>query len=416
VNTPTRRLLVAGLASLTLLAAACGSDKKSTASTAAPTTAAASTVAGSTTAASATTAGSTAGSTTAGSSATTAAPATSAASATTAGGSGSTAAPTKVSGELNGSGSTFVQAFVEQSIADFTAKNSGATINYGAGGSGKGRQDLADQIVDFAGTDGTIAAADMAGYKGGAVLYFPVVVAPITVSYNLDGVKDLKLSPATIAKIFQVTITKWNDPAIATDNPGVTLPDTAITVVHRSDSSGTTANFTLFLDQSVGSKGDGTWKLGTGSTVPWAANTQAGNGNGGVAQIISSTKGAVGYVDYSDAVDAKLAFAQVSNKAGKFLAPTIAGASAAAAGATVADDLTFSAIWATGDDSYPITAQTWIIAYAKQTDATKGNALKAFLDFVLTDEQKVAESVNYAPLPADLATKAVAQLDKLEIG
>ncbi|MCU1504190.1 MAG: phosphate transporter periplasmic phosphate-binding protein [Ilumatobacteraceae bacterium] len=407
MNTPTRRrLLVAGLASLTLLATACGSDSKSTTTT--TPTAAPSTAAPATTAASSTSAGGTA---------TTHAPATTAAgTATTAGAGATTTAPKKVSGQLNGSGSTFVQTFVEESIADFTKGNSDLTINYGGGGSGKGRQDLADQLVDFAGTDGTIKDTDLPSYKGGAVLYFPVVVAPITVSYNLGGVDTLKLSPATIAKIFQVQITNWNDAAIAADNPGVTLPDQAITVVHRSDSSGTTSNFTKFLDSAVGSKGDGTWTLGTDSTVAWPANTQAGNGNGGVAQIIGSTKGAVGYVDYSDAVDAKLTFAQVENKAGKFVTADLDGASAAAAGATVADNLTFSAVWADGDTSYPITAQTWIIVYQKQTDATKGTAIKAFLDDMLTNGQKIAPDVNYAPLPAALATKAIAQLDKLAIG
>jgi phosphate transport system substrate-binding protein len=400
VNQPTRRrMLVAGLASLTLLAAACGSDSKSTSTTAAgaATTAASS----SSEAGTATTAVSTESSTSD--------------AATTAGGSATTEKPAKVSGELNGSGSTFVQTFVEESIADFTKANGDVTINYGGGGSGKGRQDLADQIVDYAGTDGTIKDADLPGYKGGAVLYFPVVVAPITVSYNLDGVDGLKLSPTTIAKIFQVQITNWNDAAIAADNPGVTLPDQAITVVHRSDSS-TTSNFTKFLDNSVGTKGDGTWTLGTDSTVAWAANTQAGNGNGGVAQIIGSVKGAVGYVDYSDAVDAKLTFAEVENKAGKFVKADLDGASAAAEGATVADNLTFSAVWADGDAAYPITAQTWIIVYQKQTDAMKGAAIKAFLDFMLTDGQTLAPTVNYAPLPEALATKAVAQLDKLEIG
>lgn len=414
MNTPTRRRFVAaGLASLTLFAAACGSDKKSTTTDAAVTTAAASTGAPTT----AVPSSSTAGTATTAATATTMKPsATTAAPATTAGGSNSTAKPAKLSAELNGSGSTFVQTFVEESIANFTKANGDVTINYGGGGSGKGRQDLADQIVDYAGTDGKIKDADVAGYKGGKVLYFPVVVAPITVSYNLDGVDALKLSPTTIAKIFQVQITKWNDAAIAADNPGVTLPDQAITVVHRSDSSGTTGNFTKFLDNSVGSKGDGTWTLGTDSTVAWAANTQAGNGNGGVAQIIGTVKGAIGYVDYSDAIDAKLTFAEIKNKAGKFVKAGLDGASAAAAGATVADDLTFSAVWADGDASYPITAQTWIIVYQKQTDAAKGAAIKAFIDYMLTDGQTVAPKVNYAPLPGDLDTKAIAQLDKLEMG
>jgi phosphate transport system substrate-binding protein len=290
------------------------------------------------------------------------------------------------------------------------------TINYGGGGSGKGRQDLADQIVDWAGTDGTIKDADLPGFKGGEVLYFPTVVAPITVSFNLSGVDSLQLTPATIAGIFQAEITNWNDPAIAADNPDATLPDQAITVVHRSDSSGTTGNFTKFLEKSVGTDAGGIWKLGTDSTVEWPASTQAGDGNGGVAQLVASTDGAIGYIDLSDATDAGLTFASIQNKAGEFVEATLDGASAAAAGAEIADNLTYSAIWAEGADAYPITAQTWIIAYKVQPDQAKADALKAFINFILTDGQDLAADVNYAPLPEELAAKAIAQLDTFEIG
>jgi phosphate transport system substrate-binding protein len=380
VNTPKQRLVLAGLVSLTLVAAACGSSS----SKAAPTTAA--------------------------STASTEAPTTAAAETTT------TAAAVKLSATLNASGATFPKTFYEEAIAAFTKDQSGVTINYGGGGSGKGRQDLADGIVDWAGTDGTIAAADLPKYKGGDVLYFPTVVAPITVSVNVKGVDKLQLTPATIAKIFQRQIKTWNDAAIAADNPGVTLPATAITVAHRSDSSGTTGNFTKFLELAVGKDNGAIWTLGTGSTVQWAADTQAGAGNAGVAQIISGTDGAIGYVDLSDAVDAKLNLVSVQNKAGKFVAPTLDGASAAAAGATVKDDLTYSPIWATGDASYPITSPTWIIVYKKQTDKAKSDATKAFLKYILTDGQKLASTVNFSPLPADLATKAIAQLDSITVG
>ena len=158
------------------------------------------------------------------------------------------------------------------------------------------------------------------------------------------------------------------------------------------------------------------WTLGTDSTVQWPADTQAGAGNAGVAQAIAATDGAIGYVDLSDALDAKLTFATVQNKAGKFVEANLDGASAAAAGAKVADNLTYSAIWADGDTAYPITAQTWIIAYKKQTDQAKADALKAFIKYILTDGQKLASTVNYAALPADLATKALAQLDSLTVG
>jgi len=384
VNTHSRRLVLASLVSIGLLATACGSDD-STSTTEAPSS--------------------------------TAAPASTDASATTAMPETTTAettAPANLSATLSASGATFPKTFYEEAIASFTEANTGVKMTYGGGGSGKGRQDLADQLVDWAGTDGTIKDEDLPKFKGGDVLYFPTVVAPITVSYNLD-VEGLMLSADTIAKIFQVQITKWNDPAIAAENPGVTLPDQAITVVHRSDSSGTTGNFTKFLEKAAGKDASGVWTLGTDSTVEWPAATQAAEGNGGVASIISATKGAIGYVDLSDATDAGLNFASVMNKAGSYVAPTLEGASAAAEGAELKDNLTYSAIWADGEAAYPITAQTWIIAYKAQADAKKADALKAFLTYVLTEGQTLAPEVNFAPLPSAIAEAALAQLDAFEV-
>ncbi len=320
------------------------------------------------------------------------------------------------SAEIDGSGATFPKVFYQEMIAAYTEKNPGVTITYGGGGSGKGRQDLADQIVQWAGTDGVIKDADKGKFQGGEVLYFPTVVAPITVAFNLDGIDSLKLSPATIAKIFQREITNWNDPAIAADNADLKLPDQPITVARRSDSSGTTGNFTKFLEKSEGKDNGCVWKLGTDSTIEWPKDTQAGEGNNGVAQIVQSTPGAIGYVDLSDAVDAKLTFADVQNKAGKFVKADANGAAAAAAGAKVADDLTYSAIWADGDGAYPITAQTWIIVYQKQTDKAQGEAIKSFLQYVLTDGQLAAIDLNFAPLPEELAKRALAHLNDLQIG
>jgi ABC-type phosphate transport system substrate-binding protein len=166
---------------------------------------------------------------------------------------------------LNGSGSTFQKPFNQAVIEAFQKANSGITVNYAGGGSGKGKTDLQTKTVDFAGTDSLVKPEDLPKYQGGTILYFPTVAAPITVSYNVSGLDSLKLSPSTLAKIFEGQITKWNDAAIATDNPGVTLPDTAITVVHRADASGTTSNFTKYLTSAAGSD----WTLGSGDTVQW---------------------------------------------------------------------------------------------------------------------------------------------------
>jgi phosphate transport system substrate-binding protein len=310
---------------------------------------------------------------------------------------------------LNGSGSTFQKAFEEAAIVEFRKANSGVKINYGGGGSGKGRQDLADMVVDFAGSDSAYKDADLSKNKGGDILYFPVLLGPITIAYHLEGVDKLKLSPETIAKIFQRDITKWNDPAIAADNPDAKLPDSNIIVAHRSDGSGTTDNFTKYLDGAA----PGVWKLKSGSTVPWPADTQAGNGNGGVAQIITQRNGAIGYVDLSDAKQGKLPYASVKNAAGKYIEPTADSASAAGDGVDVKSNLLFSALNSKNEAAYPITYQSWVIVYAKP-DAKKAALIKSYVKFLVTDGQKLLPKLDFAPLPKSLQDKAIAQLDKIQ--
>jgi phosphate transport system substrate-binding protein len=156
------------------------------------------------------------------------------------------------------------------------------------------------------------------------------------------------------------------------------------------------------------------WKLGVGSTVNWPADTTGGEGNSGVAEVITSTDGAIGYVDYSDARASALTFAAVKNQLGKYVKPTLKAASEAAGTVAVNDDLTYDPIYATGPTSYPITAPTWIIVYQTQTDAAKTAALKGFLKYILTKGQKLAPTVDYAPLAPELATRALAQLDQIQ--
>ncbi len=319
----------------------------------------------------------------------------------------------KLEGKIVGSGATFPKGFYDEAIASLAGIAPKLTVEYGGGGSGKGRSDLQEQVVDFAGTDGVVKAEDIAKFKGGEFVYVPTVIAPITLSYNLPSVKTLQLSPATVAGIYQLTITKWNDAAIAADNPGVTLPATTIVAARRADGSGTTDNFTKFLKASVGTDAGGTWALGSGSTVEWPAGTQAGDGNSGVAQIVSSTEGAIGYVDLSDATANKLSFAAIKNKAGKFVMPTLEATSAAAEGATIKDDPTFFLGWADGDASYPIAAQTWIIAYTKQADPVKAANIRGFLTYLLNEGQTLAPTIDYAPLPETLRTKAIANIAKI---
>jgi phosphate transport system substrate-binding protein len=329
----------------------------------------------------------------------------------TSSGSGGSGTSSTLSGTLNGSGSTFQLTYQQAAIQAFKQIQPSMTVNYGGGGSGKGRADLAAGTVNFAGSDSPIPSADASLFKNKPpVLYFPVVIGPITMSYNLPGVTSLKLTPAVIAGIFQAKITKWNDPAIASINPGAKLPSTPISLAVRSDSSGTTANFTLFLTLAAPSA----WKLGTSSTINWPSSAHAGNGNGGVAQVIKSTPGSIGYVDYADAKASGLTFASVQNKAGNYVAPSPASASAAAGQATVAPNLTFAAAWEPGATSYPITYQSWDLVYSKQSSASTAKMLQAYIGYLVGDGQKLLPSLSYAPLPAGLDAKAKAQLSKIK--
>ncbi|HEY1673191.1 MAG TPA: phosphate ABC transporter substrate-binding protein PstS [Streptosporangiaceae bacterium] len=330
--------------------------------------------------------------------------------------SGSSSSPSassaKLSGTLNGSGSTFQTTYQQAAIQAFKAEQSGLTVNYGGGGSGKGRTDLASGVVNYAGSDSPIPAKEASNFTGKTILYFPVVIGPIALSYNLSGVTGLKLDGPTIAKIFQGQIKTWNDPAITALNPSAKLPSTAITIARRSDSSGTTQNFSQFLVSSA----PGVWKLGTSSTISWPSNSRGGTGNGGVDSIVKSTPGAIGYVDFADAKASNLSMASVKNSAGDYVAPSAASASAAAAQATVKPDLTFSAIWAPGASSYPVTYQSWDLVNAAQSSSTTTANLKGYLGYLLGAGQKLLPELNYAPLPASIDKQAIAQLSKIGSG
>jgi phosphate transport system substrate-binding protein len=321
--------------------------------------------------------------------------------------SGSTA---NLSGTLNASGSTFQLTFQQAAIASFKSVQSGMTVNYGGGGSGKGITDLASGVVNYAGSDSPISTAQKPSFKGKTVLYFPVVIGPITMSYNLSGLsKPLQLSAPVIAQIFEGKITTWNNSAIKADNPGVTLPSTPITLAVRSDSSGTTNNFSKFLSKGAGSA----WTLGTGSIIKWPSTARAGSGNGGVAQIVKSTPGAIGYVDYATAKASGLTSASIKNQAGSYVAPSPTSASAAASQVTVKPDLTFSAIWAPGASSYPITYQSWDLVYEKQASATTAKLLQAWIGYLIGSGQSLLSNLGYAPVPSNIDTMAKAQVSKI---
>jgi phosphate transport system substrate-binding protein len=319
------------------------------------------------------------------------------------------AASSNLSGTLNGSGSTFQTVYQQTAIQSFKSVQPNMTVNYGGGGSGKGRTDLASGVVNFAGSDSPIPAAETANFKGKTVLYFPVFLGPITVSYNLSGVSNLKLDATVLSEIFSGKITSWNNPAIAALNSGVSLPSTAITLAVRSDSSGTTQNFSLYLEKAGGSA----WTLGSSSTIKWPGTARAGSGNGGVAQIVKSTPGAIGYVDYADAKASGLSFASVKNSSGSYIAPSPSSASAAGSGITVAPDLTFHAVDSPNPQAYPITYQSWVLVYATQPSANDAAMLKAYIGYLIGSGQSLLTNLGYAPLPSSLQQQAQAQLSKI---
>jgi len=316
-------------------------------------------------------------------------------------------------GTLNGAGSTLAQPIYQQWGSNLKSK--GLTVNYNGVGSGTGIADLQTATVDFAGSDPSLQAADKKAMKG-PVLQFPVAFGAITVSYNLSGVKSgLKLDGPTLADIFSGKIKTWNDPAIKKLNPGMSLPSTAITVVHRSDSSGTTDGFTTYLSDV-----SPTWKssIGSGKDVKWPVGTGAAK-NSGVAAAVKQTSGAVGYVEQAYALENGFTYAAVKNSSGSYVLPTIANTSAAASGIKVPADLGISTINSPSSGAYPIVSQTFLVAYKdpckddKESSST-AKALKSFLTYAFgAGQQTLGEGgskLPYAPLPSSLVTKNNAQL------
>jgi phosphate transport system substrate-binding protein len=332
-------------------------------------------------------------------------------------GSGSSPASTPASsapaasGTINAAGSTFQLNFQQDAIAAFKSVDPSITVNYAGVGSGTGRADLYKSTVLFAGSDSPIPSKEASEVPAGAtVLYFPVQVGPIAIAYNLSGIKGLKLDAAVLSQIFQGQITTWNNSAIAALNPGVNLPSTSITLAVRSDSSGTTANFSQYLVDAAGSA----WKLGTSSIVKWPSTARAGSGGSGVASIVKSTPGAIGYVDFSTATASGLSAATIKNSAGDWVAPSTASAAAAASQVTPAANLTFLAVDQPGATSYPITYQSWDLVYAKQPNANDVALLKAYLGYLLSSTgQALLTSLNLSPLPTSIDSAAVAQLSQI---
>jgi len=305
--------------------------------------------------------------------------------------------------DLTGAGATFPYPLYSKWFSDYATK-AGVRINYQSIGSGGGIRQLSEQTVDFGASDAPMSDAELSKAKGGKVLHFPMVLGAVVVTYNLPEVqKALKLSGVVLGDVFLGKITKWNDPRIAALNPGVKLPAKDILVVHRSDGSGTTFIFTDYLSAAAPA-----WKAGpgTGKEVRWPVGL-GGKGNEGVAGQVRQIVGAIGYVELAYARQNKLAYAEVQNAAGAFVAPTteaITEAAAVAAKKLEKDtDYRVSIVNAPGKKAYPIASFTWLLVYEKMPNAGKAKKLVDFMKYAFSDGQKSAAALDYAPLPAGLA-------------
>ena len=314
---------------------------------------------------------------------------------------------------IQGAGATFPYPLYSKWISEYRKVNPNLNINYQSIGSGGGIKQITERTVDFGATDAPMKSSELAKIQG-TLFHIPMTLGSVVVAYNVPGVGEgLKLTPETLSSMFLGQITKWNDPKLVSQNPGVNLPNTPITVAYRTDGSGTTSVFTEYLSKvSVDWKA----KVGEGKSVKFPVGL-GGKGNEGVTGLVKSTPGAIGYLELAYAKQNKLAIAAIRNKAGKFILPTPEGATSAASGNTVPADLCLSITDGIGAKDYPIASFSYILVYQDQQDATKGKALADFLWWAIHDGQKFAAALDYAPLPAkDMLPKIEAKLKMLKAG
>jgi len=323
------------------------------------------------------------------------------------------AGPVMAAETINAAGATFPAPIYQKWFNDYAKAHPGVQINYQAIGSGGGIRQLTEGTVDFGASDMPMTDEQIAAIKKFKVLHFPTVLGGVVPSYNIEGLStDLKFTPEALAGIFLGTITKWNDQAITKDNPGIKLPNESITVVHRSDGSGTTFVWTDYL-----SKISPQWKskVGAGTAVNWPVGL-GGQGNAGVAGLIKQTPNSIGYVELIYAVQTKMPYGSVRNSAGTFLKADFNSVTAAAAGAAkdMPADFRVSITDAPGKNAYPISSFTWLLIPDKISDATKKQAIKDFLQWMLSTGQKDAQAMSYAPLPSPVVAKEQKQIGMVQ--
>ncbi|HKR58817.1 MAG TPA: phosphate ABC transporter substrate-binding protein PstS [Pyrinomonadaceae bacterium] len=315
---------------------------------------------------------------------------------------------------LQGAGATFPNPLYQKWLSEYGKLHPNVRIDYQSIGSGGGIKQIKEQTVDFGASDAPMKDDDLKSAPG-ELLHVPTVLGAVVLTYNLPGIeKPLRFSPDVAADIFLGTIKKWNDARIKTDNPDANLPTTDITVVHRSDGSGTSAVFTDYL-----SKVSSQWKeqVGTGTSPKWPVGL-GGKGNEGVTGQVKQTPNTIGYVELAYAIQNKLPVALLKNKAGDFVEPTFEAVTAAAAESlpTTPDDLRVSITDAAGKGAYPISSYTYILLYKDQHDAVKGKSLVDFLWWGIHEGEQYAKDLNYAPLPGEIVKRAEAKINSVVSG
>ncbi len=315
---------------------------------------------------------------------------------------------------LTGAGATFPYPIYSKWVLEYVKTRPNVEINYQSIGSGGGIRQFIDRTVDFGATDGPMADSQITLVRGN-VLHIPTVLGAVVPVYEVPGLTQrLRFTPDVLAGIFLGQITRWNDSRIAAANPGVALPARDIVVVHRSDGSGTTYVFTDYL-----SKVSGDWarRVGRGTSVSWPVGL-GGRGNEGVASTVRRTPGAIGYVELVYAVQTRMSYGLVRNRAGTFVDATLASTTAAAASASFAADTDFrvSITDPSGADAWPIASFTWILIQREATSAANTRALLEFLWWATHDGQRFAEQLGYAPLPARVVPLLEARLRSVTVG
>lgn len=315
--------------------------------------------------------------------------------------------------DLTGAGATFPYPIYSKWFADY-AQQTGIKINYQSIGSGGGIRQLSEGTIDFGASDAPMSDDELAKARG-PVMHFPTVIGAVAVTYNLPTLaKPLRLSGDVIAQLFEGRITRWNDGQIAALNPGVVLPRSDVIVVHRSDASGTTY---IFSDYLSAVSADWARTPGKGKELSWPLGLGA-KGNEGVAGQIKQIPGAIGYVELAYAKQNNLPTAQIRNRAGRFVDPSIESATAAAAGVagTLPPDTDYriSIVNAPGDDAYPIASFTWLLVYRTRPDSVKQRKLAEFLHWYLKSGERAASALDYAPLPENMVQRLDPRVDSIQ--